>query len=309
MKPPSGASRHLPLIGAARLGEDLLFRENEMDDSDGPRPRRAGQYVSTFTPEKGREIVRRIAGGESLQAVCEDPRMPWTSTVWDWARRHPEFGAALEEARKAARVAARAERLRARFGRAAQARRPGGARTAYTPELAAEICERLAEGESLLSISRDPAMPTASAIYDWIERHPEFEAMYVRARRLQAETLFDMAREVAMGATPKTVWADRLRYDAIRWQAARLAPRKYMEPVVAAEAAAVAAAAARAAEGPDTFMVVRFVEGPNGEVLVAPPRCAEEAERWEKAYGRPYDGPGLLPGQRGPGGWEAIEGD
>jgi hypothetical protein len=43
---------------------------------------------------------------------------------------------------------------------------------------------------------------------------------------------------VGRGATPKSVWADRLRFDIIRWQTARLAPRKYCERLVAAGIAA-----------------------------------------------------------------------
>jgi len=253
----------------------------------------AGQWISSFTEAKGREIVRRVADGEPLYAVCEDPRMPWASTVLKWTERHAEFGAALQAARHQARVAARAATLRTRFGRAARARRRSGAKSLYTPELAAEICERLAEGESLLAISRDPRMPSATAVYDWIERHPEFEAAYVRARQRQAETLFDMAREVAMGATPRTERADRLRYDAIRWQAARLAPRKYMESVIAAEAAARAALEARAeAEAPRIITIRRFERGPNDEVLSIPPMNEQEEAAWVRAYGRPYDGPG-----------------
>ena len=195
----------------------------------------AGQWASSFTEAKGREIVRRVAEGEPLYAVCEDPRMPWASTVLTWAERHAAFGAALQAARHQARAAARAATLKARFAAQARVRRRSGARSLYTPELAAEICERLAEGESLVAIARDPQMPCASAVYDWIERHPEFEAAYVRARQRQAETLADMAREVAMAATPRSVHADRLRFDAIRWQAARLAPRKYDPRVVLAE--------------------------------------------------------------------------
>ena len=39
------------------------------------------------------------------------------------------------------------------------------------------------------------------------------------------------------GATAGTVWADRLRFDGIRWLTARLAPRKYCEKIMVVEAA------------------------------------------------------------------------
>lgn len=40
----------------------------------------------------------------------------------------------------------------------------------YTPELAKEICERLANGEPLRKICRDDHMPSWVAIYDWMVR-------------------------------------------------------------------------------------------------------------------------------------------
>ena len=40
----------------------------------------------------------------------------------------------------------------------------------YTPELAKEICERLANGEPLRQICRDDHMPSWVAIYDWMVR-------------------------------------------------------------------------------------------------------------------------------------------
>lgn len=70
----------------------------------------------------------------------------------------------------------------------------------------------------------------------------------------------------------------RLQFDVIRWQTARLAPREYLERMVAAEAKAEACADD---DGPRevVFSVTHF-EVVNGKVLAAPPRDAEEAEAW-----------------------------
>ena len=38
----------------------------------------------------------------------------------------------------------------------------------YTPELAAEMCERLSNGEPLRQICRDDHMPFWTRIYDWM---------------------------------------------------------------------------------------------------------------------------------------------
>jgi hypothetical protein len=68
--------------------------------------------------------------------------------------------------------------------RAAAARRVNDARpSASIDEIAAEICERLASGESLRAICRDDHMPKARTVYLWIARdlHGFFQ-QYVRAR-------------------------------------------------------------------------------------------------------------------------------
>jgi hypothetical protein len=47
---------------------------------------------STYTPEMGEKVCRRISGGESLASVGRDPAMPCASTILNWAREYPEFG-------------------------------------------------------------------------------------------------------------------------------------------------------------------------------------------------------------------------
>src|SRR5258708_3873989 len=52
-----------------------------------------GIYASTYTPERGAAICRRLAAGESLRAICRaDPAMPTEKTVWNWARAHETEG-------------------------------------------------------------------------------------------------------------------------------------------------------------------------------------------------------------------------
>jgi hypothetical protein len=91
-------------------------------------------------------------------------------------------------------------------------------------------------------------MPKYGTVLRWARVLPEFADAYAEARRLAADYLFDEAREVAQASTPGTVWVDRLRFDVIRWQAARIAPRKYAERVLTFEEVE-ALKAARAAPG------------------------------------------------------------
>jgi hypothetical protein len=46
---------------------------------------------------------------------------------------------------------------------------PAGRPTDYTEALAEEICLRLAEGESLVSICREEGMPRRAAVFRWLQ--------------------------------------------------------------------------------------------------------------------------------------------
>ena len=257
--------------------------DGELAGSAWRRPFEPG--VSLFDPDVGAAICARVAAGESLNAICKGREGPCRNTVRAWMTAHPEFGEALRASMREARVAARArDRRRAA---AAPALKPGmGRPSRYGRALAEAICERLANGESLTSIGRDPAMPSYATILRWVGRYPEFADLYVEARQMQADYLFDEARDVAQAATAGNVWVSRLRFDVIRWQAARLRPHKYCERLVVAGELRNAAA-----PEPMEIQVVKFGQGPNGEPVVIPPRCAEEELLWERAFGRPYDGP------------------
>jgi hypothetical protein len=53
--------------------------------------------------------------------------------------------------------------------------------TNYTPELAASICTKLAEGRSLHSICKVEAMLVASTVLNWLEEQEPFREQYARA--------------------------------------------------------------------------------------------------------------------------------
>lgn len=72
------------------------------------------------------------------------------------------------------------------------ARRPGwpgpgpGRPSLATPELKAEILERLALGEFLTAICQEPHMPSSMSVYRWKDDDPEFALGFARARELGA---------------------------------------------------------------------------------------------------------------------------
>lgn len=117
----------------------------------------------------------------------------------------------------------------------------------FTPEIANEICERLAKGESLRSIcsgERDDFIPGQTTVYRWLEENEEFRKQYAHARERQAdhfvEEIIDIADQpnVRTSADGEVVASDpqrdRLRVDARKWVAAKLAPKKYGDKVALA---------------------------------------------------------------------------
>jgi hypothetical protein len=81
-----------------------------------------------------------------------------------------------------------------------------GRPTKYSKELADEICTRISDGESLVSICRGDHMPSRVTIYAWLDaevqdeelnRERQFLNRYARARELQADSFFDEAVFIA----------------------------------------------------------------------------------------------------------------
>ena len=71
-----------------------------------------------------------------------------------------------------------------------------GRPTTFTPQLAAIICDRIAEGESLKRICKDADMPARSTVNDWRRHLPQFAVMFARARVEQGSALADDALEI-----------------------------------------------------------------------------------------------------------------
>jgi hypothetical protein len=122
-----------------------------------------------------------------------------------------------------------------------------GRPTAYTPEIAAAICERMANGESLRSICREEGMPAESTVRLWhVEDREGFSAQYTKAREAQmdalAEDILDIADDVSLdwkktanGAEvvdSEVVARSRLRVDTRKWLMSKIAPKRFGDRVV-----------------------------------------------------------------------------
>lgn len=104
----------------------------------------------------------------------------------------------------------------------------------YTEEKALEICELVADGQSINKISKMPGMPTRSTILKWFRDVPEFSIMYARAKEIGFEVLADEIIDLSDAA--ENIKAEELRrhqlmIDTRKWLLAKLQPRKYGDRV------------------------------------------------------------------------------
>ena len=105
-----------------------------------------------------------------------------------------------------------------------------GRPSTYTPEIAVQICTRLANGESLRQICRDKGMPKRDTVIAWLFKNGGFSGQYALARVAQADFYADEILDIADGPEGDSlldVNRSRLRVDTRKWLMARMAPKKY----------------------------------------------------------------------------------
>lgn len=126
-----------------------------------------------------------------------------------------------------------------------------GRPTDYSPELAAVICEQIAEGFSIRTICKEESMPCAAAVFNWLRKYPEFVEQYEKAKEQQADAFAEdmvdiaddgsndwMAKEdkdgnnIGWQLNGEHVQRSRLRIDTRKWIASKLKPKKYGEKTV-----------------------------------------------------------------------------
>lgn len=122
--------------------------------------------------------------------------------------------------------------------------------TKYTLDQADVICERIAEGESMRSICRDPDMPSMSTIFKWLREQESFSQQYAKAKDMSADALFEDILDIADNSTndwmennsPEgenlgwrvngdSIQRAKLRVDARKWAASKLKPKKYGDKI------------------------------------------------------------------------------
>jgi hypothetical protein len=72
-------------------------------------------------------------------------------------------------------------------------------------------------------------MPASSAIYRWLDTNQIFKEQYTQARIKQADYYAEMIVDEAFSSHDAAI--GRLRMDALKWAASKIAPKKYGDKV------------------------------------------------------------------------------
>lgn len=121
--------------------------------------------------------------------------------------------------------------------------RPVGRPSKFTQAIADKICEAIADGGSLRTICADSGMPDKATVLRWLsdDQHQAFCDQYARAREAQADKYAEEIIEIADNGENDTyvdengntrtdqdvIARSRLRVEARKWYASKLAPKKY----------------------------------------------------------------------------------
>lgn len=125
--------------------------------------------------------------------------------------------------------------------RPASSSKPDTAPKQFSRELWNQIYQRLADGESLLSICRDPAMPADSTVRKWVVEDVDgIAAEYARARDLGLDRMAEEVVEISDDSRFDIIMTEdgpkvdgeainrtKLRVDTRKWLLSKLAPKRY----------------------------------------------------------------------------------
>lgn len=123
----------------------------------------------------------------------------------------------------------------------------------FSEELAKEICDRIATGESLRQIGLLEGMPAYQTISRWVREKPEFREQYACAKQAQAdyfaEELLDIADDgrndweerentrtgaAYIALNDEAIARAKLRIETRKWLMGKLKPKKYGDRTILA---------------------------------------------------------------------------
>jgi transcriptional regulator with XRE-family HTH domain len=92
------------------------------------------------------------------------------------------------------------------------------------------ICEQVADGLTVRQIA-DGFGVSPSTVIRWVTLNEKISEQYARAREAASDLFENDIYDAAMAVTPDTATADRVKIDALKWIAARRAPKRYGDKV------------------------------------------------------------------------------
>lgn len=101
----------------------------------------------------------------------------------------------------------------------------------WTEDLVTDICDHLATGKAILDVGSLQGYPSSDSIYRQMYRDPDFASRIARAREAGQDHEADQIVRLADQADAENWQVVKLRMDARKWRAAKLAPKQYGEKV------------------------------------------------------------------------------
>ncbi len=126
-------------------------------------------------------------------------------------------------------------------------------------EKIAIICEAVAEGQTIRQVARTLGISPGHALRIINRADDEWQKQYARARDIAADLFESDIIMHAEASSPETAASDRVKIDALKWVAARRAPKRYSDRMVQE--------LANHEDKPlktDASISVRFIDGNNG---------------------------------------------
>jgi transposase-like protein len=161
----------------APFGEEILRLKAVHEDRRLSGLRRT-QTPTPWDARAADRVLYRVGQGQNLRTLHKaDPTLPRPGVVARWRRERPEFDWEMRVNVAAGRRKQTTSRRRA-------------------ADLADAVTDRIVQGESLASLSKEPGMPAAGTFYRWVRDHPGFAAEVARACDLREDWYTDQMAHV-----------------------------------------------------------------------------------------------------------------
>lgn len=115
----------------------------------------------------------------------------------------------------------------------------------YTPEMALKVCEELAQGKSMRTVTKMEGMPAMSTLWRWMRAHEDFRLQYVKAKQEAADALAEEILDIAdytaedyvenkkgdLVLNREAVERAKLRVDARKWLMSKMKPKVFGDKI------------------------------------------------------------------------------